>query len=206
MIVTIVSILALLFFFWKSDFNREPFSKLLKILLLGIVITLQIEWLQEHIFYISGNNLFQAFISAALVEESIKYIALDVGVKHMKEFDEQIDGIVYAVCLSLGFAFAETIIVFSSNDYFIRAITAVPMHALLGAIMGYFLGQFKFNKKKKYFLKAIIYPVFFHGMYDFLILEELKIVLVPFIIITWIYVIKKIEKLGRKSNEVDKKK
>jgi protease PrsW len=55
--------------------------------------------------------IWTAFITAALVEEGVKYFFLKRYLYTNKHFNEVMDGILYAVCVSLGFAFAENITV-----------------------------------------------------------------------------------------------
>ena len=66
----------------------------------------------------------------------------------MKDFNEPIDGIVYGVCVSLGFATLENIYyVYVLPDYFettslslaiLRAFSAVPAHATVWCYNGLF--------------------------------------------------------------------
>ena len=87
------------------------------------------------------------------------------------------DGIVYGVAASLGFAAYENI---DYIKYFaektsiidislIRTFSAVPMHALCGVIMGFFITLSIFNKKNNYLflVLAILIPVGMHGLYNY---------------------------------------
>ena len=61
-----------------------------------------------------------------------------------RAFDEPMDGIVYGVVASLGFATLENILFVFNGGMSVavsRAFTAVPLHAFVGAIMGYYVGQ-----------------------------------------------------------------
>ena len=59
------------------------------------------------------------FLSAAPVEEVLKFTVLYSLVYKMKDFNEPIDGIVYGVTVSLGFATLENIYyVYVLSDYF----------------------------------------------------------------------------------------
>lgn len=88
---------------------------------------------------------FEAFVVAGLVEEGVKYFFVRRYLLGRPEFDERMDGIVYAACVSLGFAFAENIL-YGYTDRTIllfRAFTAVPMHAAVSGILGYWIGRAK---------------------------------------------------------------
>lgn len=57
-----------------------------------------------------GDSIRTAFISAAIPEESAKLFMLWLLLRNNKYFDEKMDGIVYAVFVSLGFAALENIL------------------------------------------------------------------------------------------------
>jgi RsiW-degrading membrane proteinase PrsW (M82 family) len=86
------------------------------------------------------------------------------------------DAIVYGVIVSLGFATFENIsYVYSGNfevDSFslaiMRAVSAIPMHATCGIIMGYFFGLYAFTHSKQFLIKSIIFPIGIHATYNFL--------------------------------------
>ncbi len=82
------------------------------------------------------------------------------------------DGIVYGATLGLGFANLENLAyVFDGGMAVavVRALTAVPGHALLGAIMGAYVGTARFaspQMQSSLLLRAIVYPVALHACYD----------------------------------------
>jgi RsiW-degrading membrane proteinase PrsW (M82 family) len=86
-------------------------------------------------------------------------------------FDEIMDGIVYAVCLSLGFAFAENIMygLGDGTALILRAFTAVPLHATATGIMGYWFGMARRNPAQAAAMmrKGLLVAVLVHGLYDF---------------------------------------
>lgn len=89
-------------------------------------------------------------------------------------FDEKMDGIVYAVCVSLGFAALENIMyLFSNVETFLsvgiaRAIFAVPGHFCFGILMGYYYSFAKFYPKapEKNKVLILVAPIIVHGLYD----------------------------------------
>ena len=89
-------------------------------------------------------------------------------------FDEKMDGIVYAVCVSLGFAALENIMyLFSNAESYLsvgiaRAIFAIPGHFCFGILMGYYYSLAKFYPKTPKKNKALILvaPIVVHGLYD----------------------------------------
>jgi len=55
-----------------------------------------------------------------------------------------------------------------------RMFTAIPTHATVAIIMGYYIGKAKFDKKNriKYHLFGIGGAVLFHGLYDFSLMQN----------------------------------
>ncbi len=114
-----------------------------------------------------------SFVTAALVEEGVKYFFLRRYIVNNPAFDEVMDGIVYAACVSLGFAFAENLLYGLNGGWILlfRAFTAVPMHAAATGIMGFWIGLSKRESdtrtaatiRRKGFLTAVL----IHGLYDF---------------------------------------
>ena len=120
------------------------------------------------------GSICTAFFGAAIPEEIAKFIMLWLLLRKNPYFDEKMDGIVYAVCVSLGFAALENIMYLYTNaDSYLsvgiaRAIFSVPGHFCFGILMGYYYSLAKFYpktpKKNKVFILAA--PIIVHGLYD----------------------------------------
>ena len=94
------------------------------------------------------------------------------------------DGIVYGIAASLGFAFWENLeYTYLYGDpttkeslqmVWDRSFTAVPSHAFDGVIMGFFIGRHYFRdyKTNTNLILALLIPVTLHGFYDWFIFEE----------------------------------
>lgn len=174
-----------LFIFHRDAFNREPKTNLLVTFVLGALSVFPAALIELAVIDRQANGILQmairAFFLVALVEEAGKFAVLRWYAFPKKSFDEPLDGIVYAVMASMGFATLENIFyVFSPglNGYqvgFFRMFTAVPAHAVFGVLMGYYAGKAKTDpvNSVSWFLKGIGWSVFFHGAYDFfLFLQE----------------------------------
>ncbi|MBU1446178.1 PrsW family intramembrane metalloprotease [Patescibacteria group bacterium] len=116
------------------------------------------------------------FIFVAGVEEGLKYWVVKKKAYDHPAFNEYFDGIIYAVMASLGFAALENVFYVTEYGFYIgafRAITAVPAHAMFGAIMGYYISLARHSKdsklEKKYLFKGIFLAIALHGIYDFLL-------------------------------------
>jgi RsiW-degrading membrane proteinase PrsW (M82 family) len=124
-----------------------------------------------------GVLFYSAFIRTAMVEELLKLaILLAIPFNH-KQFNEPMDGIVYAVMIGMGFAIIENIVYCMPADLtlaIVRDFTAVPSHAIFGVILGYYVGLAKFNRANliKYISVGWFMAVFIHGLYDFFLFQR----------------------------------
>lgn len=120
------------------------------------------------------GSVSAAFFGAAIPEEIAKFIMLWLLLRKNPYFDEKMDGIVYAVCVSLGFAALENLMyLFTNAENYLsvgiaRAIFAVPGHFCFGILMGYYYSLAKFYPKAPKKNKALILlaPIIVHGLYD----------------------------------------
>jgi RsiW-degrading membrane proteinase PrsW (M82 family) len=175
-------VVAILFFLWIKDrYEREPLKYLLLTLCAGVVAAIPViivEILWVHISYdisalTTGELAFMTFIEIGLTEEFFKAVAFFATAYWSKHMNEPYDGIMYAVAAALGFAAIENVMYVLMGGVpaaFIRALTAVPAHAMFGLFIGYFAGRAKFAKRKwaKPFLilTGFSIAVFLHGLYD----------------------------------------
>lgn len=200
-------------------FDREPLRLLAKVFLWGafsvIPIVIVGRFLSSfNIFTGIFSAVFTAFILAGLTEEFFKREVVLKAVYRHRAFDEKLDGIIYAVFASLGFATVENImyvvVSYSSNPTvgFSRGAFSVPTHVLLGITMGYYLSLAKFSDdaalEKHYLRKALIIPALLHGTFNFILMADLPILFTlffPYIIYLWIANLKKLNHYYRDSKK-----
>lgn len=182
--------LVLIFFVYKQDKKeKEPKSLLFKLVLFGfisIIPALIFEIIGGAIvgIFFDDNSVayafFDCFFVIAVAEEGSKFLMLRLGSWKNRAFNFTFDGIVYAVCTSLGFALLENIMyVLSSGGFSLavsRAFTAVMAHAVFGVLMGVYYGRARqyqslgnFQRMRKNFAMAVFIPGLLHGLYDFLL-------------------------------------
>src|SRR5262249_6772291 len=102
-------------------------------------------------------------------EEGSKRLAAHFAVRR-PEFDEPVDGIVYAIVSSLGFAAAENVRYFalgrmSAPIVIARCFMSVPAHMFFGAVWGYALGAKLVDDRKRTWTWVILGAVC-HGLFD----------------------------------------
>ena len=181
-ILAVLPPLLIAFYIYKKDkFDKEPKELILKSFLFGCLSVIPIVILElifnENIF---SNYFVYMFCGVALVEEGMKYFFLKKYLFNKPEFDEPFDGIVYAVMVSLGFATIENLvyvfIYYPDQQISIaiqRMISAIPLHASCGVIMGYYVGLAKFSSSSRILLlKGVFFATMLHAIYNYFILLE----------------------------------
>ena len=169
-------ILIAYYVYQKDKYDKEPKSLIIKSFLfgcLGIIPAVFLEIFAKGMF----TNLFlYVFFGIALVEEGVKYFFLKKYLFKKADFNEPMDGIVYGVMISLGFATVENIAYVLNNEgqemniALMRMFTAIPLHAACGVILGYFVGLAKFSDNKNILLyKGLFLATLVHGLYNYFI-------------------------------------
>ena len=206
--------MAIAYWIYHQDYHeKEPAKMLLWAFLCGCASTIPaiffqsyfIDWENPQSLY--ATSLF-AFLGVALTEELSKFILFRRFVYPQKDFNEPIDGIVYGVMVGLGFATLENVMyVFNAEQNGFstalgRAFTAVPAHAAFGVLMGAYVGLAKFFPEKAtvYTIIGVGLAVFFHGAYDFFLMQQVyegMAILAIFTLIWSINMSRKLIRLGQ---------
>ena len=183
LLITIVPSFLILLYFFFSDKFKEPKGTVAIVFVLGILICLPAGILNNFMFVNfggegSGKDLTHSFLGPAWTEEILKFLVLYAIVLRRSEFNEPMDGIVYGVVVSLGFAtyenydyvfrLAETWDIAPQQLAIWRSYSAVPMHGLNGCIMGFYFGMYAFTANKKFLVLSLLIPFLLHGFYNFL--------------------------------------
>jgi len=182
LLITIVPSILILLYFFLSDKFKEPKGSIALVFFLGICICLPAgyinSFMENNFKDIFSERLLFSFLGPAWCEELLKFIILYFIVLKRNEFNERMDGIVYGVAVSLGFATLENYeYVFILAEKWeiepytmaiLRSYSAVPMHGLLGCVMGFYFGMYSFTANKKYLILCLLIPFVIHGLYNFL--------------------------------------
>lgn len=184
LLIALLPVVILVYYIYHKDKKSpEPTGQLVKAFLWGILsvplslcISIPLELIGVYPTEVTSilGSVSTAFFGAAIPEEIAKFIMLWLLLRKNPYFDEKMDGIVYAVCVSLGFAALENIMyLFTNADSYLsvgiaRAIFAVPGHFCFGILMGYYYSLAKFYPKTPTKNKALILvaPIIVHGLYD----------------------------------------
>jgi RsiW-degrading membrane proteinase PrsW (M82 family) len=126
---------------------------------------------------------FQAFIVAAAIEEACKILVIYWVVWRRPEFDERMDGIVYACRAGLGFALVENVMYLLGQNtlggqievWIMRAVLAVPCHALWTGMIGALAARRRFDGRGLGLVGGYLLAVAFHGAYDMCVFVQVPL-------------------------------
>jgi len=183
LLAAILPAVVLVLYAYKQDQFPEPPRIVFKTFLFGCATVLAINLIipvldnyNEEFFSGETYYFFDSFIRAAFVEEFFKACVIIFYCTRKTAFDEPMDGVIYGIAASLGFAAYENIsyvLYFEKVPSFdialVRAFTAIPMHALCGVVMGFLISQSIFENKHNYLnlFLALFIPVGIHGLYNY---------------------------------------
>ena len=174
----------LLFYTYQQDkMQREPVKMIVKGFFWGCLSVfasffISVPSLNLGLFPDEIHSFWDAFrisfFGAAIPEETAKLLCLWLFLRKNPYFDERMDGIVYAVCVGLGFAAFENVeYLFAAGTDWVttgigRSLTAIPGHFGFAVLMGYYFSLNHFDKYRApgAGLKMWLYPVLGHGIYD----------------------------------------
>lgn len=177
----IPALIWLLFFYQQDRLEPEPKTYVLSVFALGalaasgvgIPLVRDALRINDWLYSDQITHLLGSILAVGFVQEFLIFAAVRFSVYQSAEFDERVDGIIYATAAGLGFA---TMLNF---DYVVsrggvdlavgvmRVTVAALAHASIAGVLGYFLGQAKFEHTPAYYLPggfvlaAVLNGVFF---------------------------------------------
>lgn len=148
---------------------------------LGLVLyqSLDSVELREDAFLLAESNLPGLFTYAVLVigviEELVKMVPFLLVVLRFAEFNEPIDGIIYASFIALGFSAVENlsyVAYLTKLEAYSRGFAGPVVHIVFASIWGYFIGRAYLTRKAlgPTILTALFMTALCHGIYDFIVI------------------------------------
>jgi RsiW-degrading membrane proteinase PrsW (M82 family) len=128
---------------------------------------------------LAETNLPGLFLYAVLgigvIEESAKMLLYVLVIIRFREFNEPIDGIIYASFIALGFALVENLNYLqflTAKEALGRGFAGPVVHIVFASIWGYYIGRAWLCGKKllPILLAALAFTAFLHGVYDFIVI------------------------------------
>lgn len=176
-----------LFYFLKKDVLPEPKRQIIKVFVLGALISVPVAcfelWLLNDLNKIGlpeKTFLVIKFVFViGLIEEVFKYLAARYSVLKSSHIDEPIDIPLYMIISALGFATIENILLFCTQNFlvfsdplilaFTRFIGATLLHVLCSGIIGYFLALAFYNIRYRHIISlfGFSFAVMVHAFFNF---------------------------------------
>ena len=181
--------IALAVYIYYSDrWDPEPKKLVVKGFIWGVLAVFPATFYEETFVTILGwegsfndtwwQTVISAFFGIALAEEACKFFFLKEFIYEDPNFNDPFDGVVYGGMIGCGFATMENILYVISSGYetgILRMLTAVPAHAFLGIILGYFMGKAKFFPKPwKHLTLGLVTVIMLHGVYDSVAMSDIS--------------------------------
>ena len=174
--------------YYKDRHLPEPVSHLLLAFTLGVgsfylgllmYRALDLVNLRFDAYVLAETSLPGLFAYAVLVigviEELAKMIPFLLLVIHFKEFDEPIDGIIYASFIALGFSAVENIQYLqfvTSLEAWARGFAGPVIHIVFASIWGYYIGRAHLCRRPlgRTIFAVLACTAVLHGIYDFVVI------------------------------------
>lgn len=159
----------ILYVYRKDRYEPEPIHLVTWVFFLGALSVIPAGILE--LFFPEG--VFSSAVVAPAVEETMKFLVVFLAIYRHPEFDEPMDGIVYATAASLGFATVENILYVMEGGLavgIVRAIASVPGHVVFSCIWGFALGTAKFRPEREQtgiILTGLAGAMLLHGIFNF---------------------------------------
>lgn len=172
---------------WHADRHMpEPPLHLALAFLLGIVsfyLGLLLYWslgqidLRYDAYALAATNLPGLYVYCVLVigviEEAVKILPFLLIVLRFREFDEPLDGIIYASFIALGFSALENIYYLDSlttAQAYARGFAGPVVHIVFASIWGYRIGKARLLGQPLLPVIAVSLAItaLLHGSYDFI--------------------------------------
>lgn len=172
----------LIYFYLKYKFGKQPYPLLFKSFLWGMVsigLVLIVQVLASYFELDRLGNirriLFYSLVIMAFFSELAKFFFLKGFLYPKEDFKSPVDGIIYAVMISMGFATMNNILslinIPNLDVNLINAFTSGPANVIFGVLMGFFIGMGKLRKIR--FVDSMTglgAAVLFHALYGFCML------------------------------------
>ena len=168
-ILAVVPAMIWLIAFYRQDkLEPEPKQYIIGMFLLGAILAQAIgqplireffrfqEWAGQDLLF----GFLGSFLIVGVIQEFLKYAAVRYTIFGSAEFDEPVDGIIYAASAGLGYATMLNISYVISNGGVdlgvgvVRCAVEALFQASTAGVVGYFLGQAKFQKMGPLWLPA----------------------------------------------------
>ena len=185
-------ILPVLFWAWyhyhKDRHQPEPVGHLVIAFLLGVgsywlgklmYVALGYVNLRVDAYYLADTDRLALFLYAVFaigpIEEIAKLVPFLLVIRRFPEFDEPIDGIIYASFIALGFAAVENVFYrqyLTPAEAAARGFAGPLVHIAFASVWGYYVGRACLARRGllRTIVLALGLTALLHGVYDYLVI------------------------------------
>ncbi len=204
MLLVVLAVAPGVFWLWyflqRDRLRPEPRHLVRRVFLLGGLAAPIAGFVQIGVFRAArlhhqqpgGWELVVVAALIGVIEEGLKLAVVFIGAYRNAEFNEVLDGIIYMVAASLGFATVENLVYVLQGGLsvgVVRALLSVPGHAFFGALMGFYMGVAKFAgpRENRWLLRGFALAAFAHAAFDAVLLGRttLGLAVIPIVLILW---------------------
>lgn len=212
-------LLVLFVLYLRFKFSIESFKNIRNAILwgmFGVVLLVVANYLIEMVWQGNLRNMrrmgFYVFVIIAFSSEFAKFISLRYAFFKLKSFEGPLEGILYSIFISLGFATVSSVLIgfglvgadAKFNDMNLFLLTYPFASIVFGVVMGFFIGM---GKLRKNWLidnsTGLFVSTFFHGLFYFCFITSdnrlLIFASIGFFIIALTLVIKSVKIRAEKS-------
>ena len=194
--------------YYKDRHLPEPIGHLVLAFILGIVaaavskaLYISLGWisLRHDALELANTNTLALFAYSMLaigpIEEFAKMLPFIFVVLRFSEFDEPIDGIIYASFIALGYAAVENVLYLeylTPTEAAARGFAGPVIHMLFASIWGFTIGCAHLRGESLLggIVRGFLLAAGLHGLYDFIVMQSAFNALpiaAAFIIAIWIW-------------------
>ncbi|MBD3369860.1 PrsW family intramembrane metalloprotease [Candidatus Fermentibacteria bacterium] len=176
------AVLWLVLFYRSDKYDPEPKRLVARTFVVGAVVGIAFAFAYQGLPFIK-SGLLMAVVAAPVVEETAKFLCVRWTVYDRKEFNEPVDGMVYAAAAALGFATVENVVYvltgWSAGGATVglmvltgRSVLSVPGHAIFSSFWGLALGWSKKDRGVRPIVRVLaglMAAMVVHGLFNYLV-------------------------------------
>lgn len=206
--------------YYHDRHRPEPLGHLLLCILLGAAAaylarglywSIGLAGLRYDALALATGNLpgllVYAILGIGVIEEFAKLLPFLIVVRRFREFDEPMDGIVYASFIALGYAVVENLHFLqflTPGEAIARGFAGPLVHIVFASLWGYRIGCAQVTGRPIVLpaLASFAMAAFLHGVYDFVVLgfgDSALLVSAILIVVAWSWRLAVIRRLSQES-------
>ena len=206
----------------KDRHLPEPVGHLLLAFALGMLATglsmalyellgvLGLRYDAGHLADTTSVGLFAySLLAIGPIEEFAKLVPFLLVIIHFREFDEPLDGIIYASFIGLGYAAVENwqyLDYLTPTEAFARGFASPVLHILFASVWGHWIGQARLRQQSiaRAALAGLAVAAGLHGIYDYLALLDPRntLLFAALMIVTlWLWRLRLMRKLHSEASQ-----